>query len=97
MTSQCPVGLMKPKENLTTFIVLHSSGMVGPAAASQVLRRQTMGAHADAEEPEENMMIPECLRIFPRESEIERDIQLKNLLGRQVLHPLLVVKQSDSS
>ncbi len=64
------------------------SGMVGPAAASQVLRRQTMGARTNAEEQEENM-IPEYLRIFPNESEIERDIQLKNLLGRQVQHPWL--------
>ena len=62
--------------------------MVGPAAASQVLRRQTMGAQTNAEEHEENM-IPEYLRIFPNESEIERDIQLKNLLGRQVQHPWL--------
>jgi hypothetical protein len=40
-----------------------------------------MGAKTDPIEPEENT-IPEYLRMFPNESEIERDTQLKNLLGR---------------
>ena len=60
--------------------------MVGQAAASQVLRRQTMGARNESGEPEENM-IPEFLRVFPSESEMERDIELKNLLGRQAASP----------
>jgi hypothetical protein len=57
--------------------------MVSAAAASQVLRRQTMGAQSDPEDTDDDT-IPDFLKIFPRESEMERDIQLKNLLGRQV-------------
>ena len=58
--------------------------MVSAAAASQVLRRQTMGAQSDPEVDTDDDTIPDFLKIFPRESEMERDIQLKNLLGRQV-------------
>ena len=66
-------------KNLTRGI-LPDSGMTSAVAASQILRRQTMGAHRDSAEEEEDI-IPKYLKFFPSEAEMERDLHLKICLG----------------
>jgi hypothetical protein len=75
-----PAGWTRKK---LTRVIWTDSGMTSAVAASQILRRQTMGAHGESAEEEEDFL-PEYLKFFPSEAEMERDLQLKILLGRQV-------------